>query len=454
MNGKYRLLAAVLLMMGSPLSAWGEDAEIVIRPTSGSRIQEFVISVSDLTRTLPAFTEVLQWQVLQRGRADMTVARIWGLPVETEIEQVLVGNAASDRGFVRLVEIKGLDKQLIRPGARWWDTGGLMNLNVLVKDLDATVAGLRARGWHGISLPSSYRRGESVRGKSMIMIGPDDVMLSFQQRQAPPLQGWPPFDGASHIEVGYQIVSDIDAWRSFYTDTLGFFATEIRERRSADPVGPNDYGLPHNLVGVSDNKQVNVMLPAGGKQSLGAREHLNARGYDFSPRANPPNLGIMTVRLPVANVLELAKRLVQQGVALAGETQIVRMAPYGAVRSLAVRSPGGSGLWLELFEPGARPASREELAAFFKDGRVANWTRFNNRLTGTVEHRADGSAHVSWKTGLNEEGIWRLKGNAVCTAWYRLRDFREQCDVYYKIGDTAYQSFTVTGRPDGLLYWK
>ena len=359
---KVRVLALVMSL--GVLPAVADELEVNVAP--GSQIQEFVISVSDLERTLPAFTEVLRWEVLHRGPADPTVARSWGLDVDTVIEEVLIGNGASDRGFVRLVQIQGVEQELIRPGARWWDTGGMMNFNVLVKDLDATVAGLRAHGWHGISLPSTYQRGEAVRGKSMIMIGPDDVMMSFQERQAPPLRGWPPFDGATHIEVGYQIVTDIDAWRDFHTDVLGLFAHDISERRSSEPVGPNDYGLPHNLVGVADNKQVNVMVPEGGKQSLGARQHLSATGYDFAARAKPPNLGIMTVRLPVPDLLAVAARLKARGIELAAETQIVRMAPYGTVRSLAVRAPGGSGLWLELFEPGAEPASRAELQAFLK----------------------------------------------------------------------------------------
>jgi len=454
MSRKPELAVILLASLCFPVSVWSDEPGIVIEPTAGPRIQEFVISVSDLDRTLSAFTEVLNWTVLYRGSPDMTVARVWGLEVETEIDEVLVGNAASDRGFVRLVKIKGVDQRIIRPGGRWWDTGGLFNLHVLVENLEATVAGLRERGWHGTGLASTDHRGESVRAKSMTMIGPDDVVLSLQDHQAQPVTGRPLTEGTTHVEAGDQIVSDIEAWRAFHTDALGFLADDVRERRSDEPVGPNDHGLPHNLVGVTDRRQATVMGPQTRERSLGARQQLTAEGYDFSGRANPPNLGLMTVRLAVADVLGLAKRLERKGVPLAAQSQIVRLAPYGTARTLAVRSPGGSGLWLELLEPGAEPAGREELQAFFKDGRFANWTRFNNRLTGTVEHRADGSARVSWQTGLDEEGIWALEGNAICTAWHRLRDFREQCDHYYRIGDTAYQSFTVSGRPDGLLYWR
>jgi hypothetical protein len=205
------VLAALIAL--SPAAGIGQQPSFDF--SEGGSVQEFVISVSDLDRTLPALTEVLKWRVIDRGAAHPSVARLWGLDVETPIEQVLVGNTASTRGFVRLAEIAAPNRDLIRPGGRWWDTGGMFNFNVLVRDLDATIAGLRALGWTSAAQPETYERPGNVRGKSMIMIGPDDIVMSFQERQSPPLQGWPPFDGASHIEVGYQVVKDVEPWFAF-----------------------------------------------------------------------------------------------------------------------------------------------------------------------------------------------------------------------------------------------
>jgi hypothetical protein len=106
---------------------------------AGGRIQEFVVSVSNIERTRAAFTDVLKWQVIEQGMADPSVSRLWGLDVDTPIKQVLVGNAESKYGYVRLVEIDRPDRQIIRPGGRWWDTGGMFNFNVLVRNLDASI---------------------------------------------------------------------------------------------------------------------------------------------------------------------------------------------------------------------------------------------------------------------------------------------------------------------------
>nr|NKB44700.1 hypothetical protein [Alphaproteobacteria bacterium] len=180
----------------------GDEDPYALTDIAGSRTQEFVISVSSLDATLPAFTDVFQWQVKRKGAIDPTVMRLWGLPFGTTGREVLVGNADSQYGYVRLVEFDLPDRQLMRPSGRWWDTGGLFNLNILVKDLDATEAALRRLGWTARGLKSTYDRGETARGESQVMIGPDDLVVSFQERQAPPLKGWPAFGGATHMEGG------------------------------------------------------------------------------------------------------------------------------------------------------------------------------------------------------------------------------------------------------------
>jgi|GEM_PF-2311038 len=422
--------------------------------SQGNHIQEFVISVSDMKRTLPTFTEVMKWKILDQGKADASVARLWGLDTETPVEQVLVGNAESKYGFIRLVEIKTDKKELIRPGGRWWDTGGIFNFNVFFRDLEASQTALRQYGWSANSLVATYER-PNTSGKTMMMTGPDDVVMSFQQRLSRPMTGWPDFEGASHIEVGYQIVTDIKAWNDFYTNVLGFGSFGgVRELKNDQPVGPNVYGLPHNVTGLTDGWQANVKFRDKHEQSLGARQFSNATGYDFTAKANPPNLGIMTVRIPVADVLGLRERIIAAKGDMPSDVQIVRLAPYGNVRALAVRSPG-SGLWLELFQPGAEPMTEAELKAFTKKGRFATWTRFNNKLTGNVVWRPDGTAHVKWDQGtLDEEGTWTIKGNAVCTAWFKLRSNRELCVHHYRLAGDTTQSFTVDGRTDGIYFWK
>ena len=415
----------------------------------GSRIQEFVISVSDLEATLAAFTEVFKWKIKHQGEIDPTAIHLWNLPFGTTGREVLVGNGQSQFGYVRLVEIESADKKLMRPAARWWDTGGLYNLNILVKDLDWTEESLRRLGWTARGLKSTYDRG-TAKGESQVMIGPDDLVVSFQERQQPPLEGWPEFDGASHIEVGYQMVTDLEAWYAFYTDVLGFEGIGMRDRPQTGAIGPNDYGLPHNVTEGAGYRQANVLFPRSTKQSLGARQWMSAEGYDFSDRIEPPNLGILTVRLPIPDLDAVLQRVTEAGLEVASEVQILFLEPYGAVRAFAIRTPGGSGQWLTLFEPGASPMTKTDLEDFFGPGRFGEWVRFNNLMTGTIHYKQGGDARVTWVDGLDEEGTWTIKGDAICTAWYRLRDFRELCVEHYRTGESATQSFRIGAGPDGL----
>lgn len=449
------ILTLVLALVNFDRSALAQASDpFSLNSVEGSRLQEFVISVSDLDALRPAFTEVLEWEVKHEGPIDPTVIRLWGLEFGTTGREILVGNPQSQFGYVRLVQIDSPDKVQMRPGARWWDTGGLFNFNILVKDLDKVEAGLRRLGWTSRGLKSTYERGENVRGESQIMIGPDGLVVSFQERQAPPLKGWPPFTGAGHIETGYQMVRDLEEWYGFYTEVLGFEGLGMRERPQTGPVGPNDYGLPHNQTDGAGYRQANVMFPRETKQSLGARQWLTAEGYDFSDRVHPPNLGILSVRFPVPDLDAVLERLSAARIEPAQDVQILFLEPYGAVRAVMVHSPGGSGQLLTLFQPNAHPMTKAELGSFFSPGRFGEWVRFNRQMTGTVHYKAGGDARVTWETGLDEEGIWTLKGDAICTAWHRLRDFRELCVEHYRIGTNSTQSFRIGAGPDGITTFR
>lgn len=447
-NGYLFAAAAALLSFGSSAIAQDKPAPVAVDPGAESQIQEFVISVSDLEPMRKVFTDVLKWKVIYEGAAKPAEAKLWGLKPGVKAEEILLGNAASAYGHVRLVRFKDVEQQQIRPLGRWWDTGGMFNLNVLVKDAAATEAALAGMGWHALGLPDKYEYPGDVRGVSQIMVGPDDLVLSFQERASPPLKGWPEFAGATHIEVGYQLVADLDAWYPFFAKVLGLEPRAARLRSSGKPVGPNDYGLPHNLVGVDDSKQGGVFPRKGGEQLIGARQFTNAKGYDFSERAAPPNLGIMSMRLPFADIDPILERASAAGIAPAAGPHMLEMAPYGMVKAAAFRAPQ-SGLWVEVFETGAAPMTAAELAAFFRSGGKGQWSSFGGTAAGTMAYERDGTAEVTWATG-RAEGTWAVKGNTLCTAWKTMRDGREQCAVYYRLGPKTFQSYQLDGTPDGF----
>ncbi len=449
MKAAFQSILPILFVILLNGFAHADSHLITVEPGDESQIQEFVVIVSDMDLTLPAFTDVLKWKVKHEGLADKTVAQSRGLPVDTPIHEVLVGYAQSNYGFVRLVEIEGIEQEQIRPDARWWDVGGLLNINVLVKSSENVIDGLRALGWYTRAMPEPYVYPGNVKGVSMIMIGPDDLMVSFQERQSPPLSGWPPFDGATHIEVGYEIVTDPAAWTSFYNEVVGFWTRDLSTRGgdTSKDIGPNDFSLPHNARGLNYSV-LGGAKPHDREQLMGVRSFPNATGYDFSDRVRPPNIGIASARLPVADLDALADRILASGLSLAAPRQIVNLAPYGKVKMLAVRTPGGGKQWTEFFQPSAEPMSKDEFAQFLEGGKQGAWTGVGGG-SGEIFFNDDGSAKVTFGRG-EAVGTWALKGNAICTSWTTLRDSRESCAVYYKLANNDYQSFQMNGQAEGF----
>ncbi|MDX2222880.1 MAG: hypothetical protein SFV21_09040 [Rhodospirillaceae bacterium] len=450
-------MRTLIVVLALALSQAAAANDVALDPGANGRIQEFVVGVTDLDRALPLFTDVLKWRVIARGTADASVARVWGLPVETPVAEALVGNPGSAYGFVRLVQVDLPERAVIRAGANWWDTGGAFALNFFVADLDATMAGLVGHGFVPTGEPVAYgdaARGEGS-GRMTRMAGPDGLVLSFQERLAPPLTGWPAFDGASHVENAMEVVRDLNAWSAF-AGRLGLGTPQIMDRaaRAAGP-GAAAMGLPRNAIDLSRSRQAILRLGDTREQMLTAWQFKTAEGTDASARVKPQNLGVTGLRIPVKDATALYAAFKQAGADIAAELQVLRLAPYGTTRAFAVVAPGGSGLRVELIEPNATPMGEADLRAFTRQGRYATWIRFNNRLTGSIHWRADGTARVKWdEGGLDEEGTWTIRGDAVCTAWFKLRAGRELCVHHYRLAGDTTQSFTVDGRTDGIYAWQ
>ena len=341
----------IVLILGALCSSAAQATDWTFKQRGIAQNQEFVISVSDLSEMRAAFEDVLGWVVRHEGAVPSATHTLWGLPPDTTATEVLLAHPSADYGMVRLVQFEGIPQERMRPMARWWDTGGMFNLNLLVGDFDKVVEGLTARGWYAMTLPSSYEYPGNVVGKSHIMIGPDDLIVSFQQRMSPGLDGWYDLDGrAGHIEVGYQMLTDMDAWWTFTTELLGLPGKEIRERSNPEPIGVNDYGLPHNAIGFTDDRIATVRIAGDAWQYVGARQFTNADGFDFEDRTDPPNLGIMSMRLAVPDLDPILARFAAADYPRAAELQTIDLAPYGETRVFAVKAPGGSGTWHEIME--------------------------------------------------------------------------------------------------------
>ena len=309
--------------------------------------REVVVSVGDLEASIELYRTIAGWEVAHRGPAADGQAAAWGLDPDVPIQEALLRNPGAEGGFLRLVRFEGLPQEVIRSSAQSWDTGGFFDFNVRVANARAKFRQLQDLGWHAYSDPQEFSFGKFVV-REVLIRGPDEVVLAMIERVAPPLEGWPHLRELSRIFNATQVVRDFDRSFDFYTRVLGFRVYLEHAGASKQP-GPNVLGIPHNLTAELPRK-VAILSPDG--RNSGSIEILSFEGLegaDHSPRAVPPNRGILMVRYLVADLERLRRRLNEHSVAPLGVGKEIVVRPYGTVRTLSLQAPEGA--WMEFLEP-------------------------------------------------------------------------------------------------------
>jgi catechol 2,3-dioxygenase-like lactoylglutathione lyase family enzyme len=299
---------------------------------------------------------VAGWEIIHRGHAGADQASFWNLDADQEIREIVLANPGTERGFLRLVSFPGTQQQQIRSSAQTWDTGGIFDVNVRVKDIHQKFAQFRERGWQFYSDPIQFHFGPFIVWE-VLAKGPDGIVIAMVERVQPPLEGWPQLRELSRIFNATQIVQDFDRSRDFFETKLGFTVYLEHVGPSKEP-GPTVLGLPHNLA-TEITRNVVILSPDGSNE--GSVELLSFEGLtgaDFSSYASPPNLGILTLRFPVADLDAYQAEIGARGVkAIAGPADVM-IEPYGTVKIMAVRTPEGA--LIEFFEASKPTQSHPE----------------------------------------------------------------------------------------------
>ena len=309
--------------------------------------RELLISVRDLSKSQSFYTNVLGYEAFHEGSTDEALLRAYQLKKGARGREVLLRNPGDETGYVRLVAFDGVKSEPIRSGGQAWDTGGIFDFNLRVRDMMTGFRDFQSAGWNGLSDPIRYQFGP-FDVSEVLMRGPDNVIIATMQRHAPPLTGFPNLRRFSQVFNSTHVSRDARRALQFFTEQLGWkiYLETVSEDRKA---GPNVLGFPHN-----SNAQIRlpvyIVHPQG--TNLGSIEFIEVQGLtgrDFSDRAHPPNLGLLLYRFPVKNLSAYAKFVVENGVDLRVPTRMLELLPYGRVALFAVQSP--DGVWLEFFEP-------------------------------------------------------------------------------------------------------
>jgi hypothetical protein len=340
MNTKIPVLLAAYLGLASPLFADCNSPPISSDGVTG--FQEAVISVTDLAAAKATWIEVGGFEVICERQGDATLARFWGVPKTTRIDEVVLKKAVSDRGFIRLVKFHGLPQVQIRSSGTAWDTGGIFDLYLYTVDVDGVFAALRSRGWQAYNDPVGYVLGPfDIR--EVIMRGPDGEVLVIMQKNAPPYDkslwgvdqglGWP-FNSAL-------LVKDYDAHMALFDQQLSW-SKHIGGVNISEPPGENPMGYPWNFAQTEPRLfQAFANNETDRNGSVQVMQVEGITGKDFSSRAKPPNLGILTLRFPVPNVENFARDFKARGGTVLATQQALQLPPFGKVDIVAIETPGG-----------------------------------------------------------------------------------------------------------------
>ncbi|MDX2143816.1 MAG: hypothetical protein SFV19_10710 [Rhodospirillaceae bacterium] len=349
-----RASLGVVVAMWLATPAQAADCTVGDIPSAGvTGFQEAVLSVADLKAATDTWREVGDFEVICQGKADAAMAEFWGVAKTTAIDQVVLRKKDKTRGFIRLVKFNGVAQEQIRSSGMSWDTGGIFDIYMYVDDVTAVFGQLRARGWQSYNDPVTYTLGPFTVTEVM-MRGPNGEVLCLMQRDAPPYDkaefglvpgagrgfGWPFNAALVHADYG--------PGENLFANILGW-KMHLGGDSKSQPPGDNPLGLPKNIA-IDSARKFAAYAPHDTDRngSIQVIANVGIVGRDFADRAEAPNLGILTLRVPVADLSAFATDFAAKGGVIAVPARDLDLAPYGKVKALAAVTPNGARI--EFFE--------------------------------------------------------------------------------------------------------
>jgi catechol 2,3-dioxygenase-like lactoylglutathione lyase family enzyme len=308
---------------------------------------EVVFSVKDLQKAAQTYTELLGWEVAWQGEGHPSQTAFWGLPEACQTDEILLRFQGLEYGQIRLVQFKNVSQQLIRPGGQPFDTGGIMDIDLRVSDINWCYHQMSERDWQPYTAQPVVQTMGPFSVQEILFRGHDGVVIAFVHRTSPPHPN--PFNltgGTSHVYLSALVVRDIQVARHFFVNQLGFVLHN--EIEFVGDEGRSIFNLPHNIA-AQTKALLNIIGPNDSREAMFDLIELEGiKGEDFSANAVPPNRGILMYRIPVVNIEEYANFVRNNGVVFRCPLQRVEIGAIGTVQQFAVQSP--DGVWLEFWE--------------------------------------------------------------------------------------------------------
>ena len=308
-----------------------------------SGFQEIIIIVSDLKNAKKSWVTIGQYEVICANHQNSELSKIWKLNSETQVSEILLRKGRSNRSYIRLVHIEGLEDNQIRSSGMPWDTGGYFDLYHYVSDVDKIFNQLRKLGWQAYNDPIQYEL-QIFKIKEVIIRGPNGEVLCLMQREEPPYDK-NYVESNEGISWPFNIVTIVENYReniNFFENILGWHVYLSGENKYSEP-GFNPSGIPSNLASKLSQRFTRFSpTKTDGFGSIQVLKNNGLKGKNFSPKSIYPNLGLYTTRFIVSNINVLLKRINDNGYPLETKLTKMKIDPYGLVKIIALNTPSGA----------------------------------------------------------------------------------------------------------------
>jgi len=304
---------------------------------------EVVVISKNLGRQRETWTTWARYDEEWSGGTSDALNGFWNLPAGASAKEAVFAQTGNPMGKIRIVELAGVASKDIRRCGRPWEAGGIYDVDIRLRDIEAGYDQLIELGWQGFNEPLEYQMGP-VLVKHGELVGPDGVVIALIQRVEPPLGPDAGFDQVSNAFNSAQLLygHQMDEAHDFYTRNLGFEYFLNADLEWSSTGGNNIFGMPYNVAKVTPAR-VEFFHPEGRMSGCVETCALTGlEGKDFANRATPPNTGIVALRFPVSDIAGYAAAIEATGQGLVAPLQEVSIGGIGRRRMFAVASRPGN----------------------------------------------------------------------------------------------------------------
>ena len=301
-------------------------------------IKEVVYSVGNLEKVKHFFCDYGGWEVVGNYKSAQQMLDFWNLPAAVSGDEILIQFDNHPTGLLRLVKYNGVQQDYIRSSQKSYETGGIMDINLRVHNVQKTFNELREMGWHGLSDPLFQTMGP-FQLYDVLMQGYDDIIVAITHRKVPKLELKDGFKLPTHIYNSSIVVKDLLKARQFYENVLGF---KLLNEYEVTKEGENMFGIPFNVIPKVKCK-ANIFSVDGTRDVVFQIIQFDGVvGKDFSAKAIPPNRGFLTYRVEVESGIEnFHQQLTAKNTKIIQPLKEVYIDPYGPCKAFAVIDPDG-----------------------------------------------------------------------------------------------------------------